>query len=79
MHEFVDKESPATAINQSEVHAENAPTSTSDNETARSFKDGCDKCWKGYSSYGYIWIITGPMTVVLFVRTHVSKVKQVIF
>ena len=28
-----------------------------------------DKCWKGYSNYNYLWIITGPMTVVLVVST----------
>ena len=27
-----------------------------------------DKCWKGYSNYNYLWIITGPMTLVIFVR-----------
>ena len=27
-----------------------------------------DKCWKGYSNYNILWIITGPMTLVLFVR-----------
>ena len=26
-----------------------------------------DKCWKGYSNYNFLWIITGPMTLVLFV------------
>ena len=27
-----------------------------------------DKCWKGYSNHNILWIITGPMTIVLFVR-----------
>ena len=27
-----------------------------------------DKCWRGYSNYDYMWIITGPMTMALFVR-----------
>ena len=26
-----------------------------------------DKCWKGYSNYNLLWIITGPMTLVLLV------------
>ena len=29
-----------------------------------------DKCWKGYSNYPYLWIITGPMTLVIFVRVN---------
>ena len=29
-----------------------------------------DKCWKGYSNYNILWIITGPMTLVLFVSYH---------
>ena len=34
-------------------------------------KQTYDKCWKGYSNYNYLWIITGPMTLVLFVRNHI--------
>ena len=30
-----------------------------------------DKCWKGYSNYPYLWIITGPMTMVIFVSINV--------
>ena len=30
-----------------------------------------DKCWKGYSNYPYLWIITGPMTIVIFVSINV--------
>ena len=32
-----------------------------------------DKCWKGYSNYHYLWIITGPMTLVIFVRVIFSN------
>ena len=31
-----------------------------------------DRCWKGYSNYNLLWIITGPMTLVLLVSLHLS-------
>ena len=36
-------------------------------------RSGDDKCWKGYSNYHYLWIITGPMTLVIFVRLFFSN------
>ena len=33
-------------------------------------KTSDDKCWKGYSNYPYLWIITGPMTLVIFVSIN---------
>ena len=36
-------------------------------------RSGDDKCWKGYSNYHYLWIITGPMTLVIFVRLNFSN------
>ena len=33
-----------------------------------------DKCWKGYSNYPYLWIITGPMTMVIFVSINVTLI-----
>ena len=45
------------------------------NSSGGSFDDvqqtSVDKCWKGYSNYPYLWIITGPMTMVIFVSTNV--------
>ena len=35
-------------------------------------KTNNDKCWKGYSNYPYLWIITGPMTLVIFVRIYIT-------
>ena len=44
------------------IHPTNPPHSANNDQV------GHEKCWKGYSNYNYLWIITGPMTLVIFVR-----------
>ena len=35
-----------------------------------------DKCWKGYPTSPYIWILAGPMTTALLVSGHPSMTSQ---
>ena len=50
--------------------------------SANNVQASYDKCWKGYSNYNYLWIITGPMTLVIFVRyilIHIPHLNFTIF
>ena len=65
MHNYVDGQSLVDGSNVSA--AENMSYPFNDTPHSSSDQDDGDKCWKGYSNYPYMWIITGPMTLALFV------------
>ena len=74
MHEFVDsQELQVNNLTDSNYSTEINATTAEDEEEATQQQPTSDKCWKGYSNYPYMWIITGPMTLALFVSTNVNS------
>ena len=81
MHTFVDDQNKTnidentayfSSKNDSNYFDNTKSENSSDWKWDENQKTNDDKCWKGYSNYPYLWIITGPMTLVIFVRIIIT-------
>ena len=81
MHVFVDgkiykeeNEASYSANNNSILPDDTGLANSSGGSLDDVQQTSVDKCWKGYSNYPYLWIITGPMTMVIFVSINVTLI-----
>ena len=65
-NETIDLENNSTTYPFLNVSTDPATTAEPSKAPPKSY----DRCWKGYSNYNLLWIITGPMTLVLLVSLH---------